>query len=1160
MGPDPRGPDPLALHVPRLVREWASDPATAGEPHQSVSGSMLFSDVSGFTKLSERLARRGRAGAEAIAGIIDRCFTELIDEAYRYGGTLLQFGGDALLLFFPGDHHELRAAGAALAMRASLRETREDLPVVGRAPLSMTVGVHSGDFDFFLVGASHRQLVVGGPAASRLVELEEEASRGRILISAETAAALPSANVGVEEEVGIRLQGRLDPPAPTRVEFFDAHIDVSLYVESEIRQAVSRGTVHSEHRTATLAFVHHRGLDDVLAEHGPEEAAARLDALVVGVQEAIVGRTICFQSADTGSNGGKFYLTAGVPRSTGADEEAMLLALRDIVDLDVGLDLRAGVNSGPVFMGEIRTQHRNTFITMGDAVNLAARVTGKSEFGTVLSTQPVLDRSRTLFEETPCEPFMVKGKAKPVEATVVGPAKGVRPGIGAADLPIVGRDEELAAYAVVEADVLAGRGRFVEVVADAGAGKSRLLDEFEAHDDRLRFHRGRSRLYQSATPYFPFGELLREVYGFTGLPLGEQKARLRGLADTAGVADSLPLLGQVFGMDIDGAVPDDAEVRKSLLEQATVALLAATLTEPIALCMEDAHWMDDPSRDLLSALAGGIGTRPWLLLVAHRRSGGAIEAEPDLRLELKPLAPSAMVSLVRAATADAPMPTHVVDALVARSDGNPLFLLEMVNGVQSGADVESLPTSVEGLLTSRIDRLAPDDRALLRHLAVLGNEFDQRYVRDVVPVSIQAESGDALLRLNDFVIVDERGWVIFRHHLVRDVAYEGLPYRTRRQLHSTVAESVRERVGDQVNEVAPLLSVHYWRARRLREAWTYSVMAGDQAAAAYANADAVELYRRALSVAAQLRLRDSDVVDTLEKCGDVQRLAGLTEESRRSYIRARHLALTDPVTRARMELKTAILDDRLGRLTSAIRDLRRGERQLVGVDSVDVLRLRGQLAGWEASVRIHQGRLTDAREASRRAIDFAEPVEDRATCARAFLTLDYARWALGESPDLSDSRRALDIYTELRDLSGQASALNNLGVLAVAEERFEEAAGYYRRSRLVREQMGDSSGRALADANLAEVLIEQDDLDTADELLDEALAVWRAANDLGDVPFALQMKGAVAMRRGDLDAADELLAEAHEVAVEFGSEADVEEVQEARAELEQRRARRTSPA
>ena len=186
---------PIHQYLPRLVREW--DDLVPGQLHHTIEGSMVFVDVSGFTKMSERLARHGKVGAEEVTEVIGGTFERLLGEAYAYGASLLKFGGDALLLFFQGERHCLRAAAAAAAaMRQSLRELGRLETSAGLVSLRMSVGVHSGPFDFFMVGESHRELIVAGPAATATTAMESAASAGQILLSPATAQLLPQRNVG----------------------------------------------------------------------------------------------------------------------------------------------------------------------------------------------------------------------------------------------------------------------------------------------------------------------------------------------------------------------------------------------------------------------------------------------------------------------------------------------------------------------------------------------------------------------------------------------------------------------------------------------------------------------------------------------------------------------------------------------------------------------------------------------------------------------------------------------------------------------------------------------------------------------------------------------------------------------------------------------------
>src|SRR5687767_2639809 len=235
----------IQQYLPRLVREW--DDLVPGQLHHSIDGSMVFVDVSGFTKMSERLARHGKLGAEEVTEVIGGTFDRLLAEAYSYGASLLKFGGDALLLFFQGDRHALRAAAAAAAMRQSLRDLGRLETTAGFVLLRMSVGVHSGPFDFFMVGDSHRELIVAGPAATATTIMESAAGAGQILLSPATAERLPKRNVGKRLGPGFLLTGRLDAD---KVEFEAAqpHPRLDQFLARGLREPLLSGEVEPEHR------------------------------------------------------------------------------------------------------------------------------------------------------------------------------------------------------------------------------------------------------------------------------------------------------------------------------------------------------------------------------------------------------------------------------------------------------------------------------------------------------------------------------------------------------------------------------------------------------------------------------------------------------------------------------------------------------------------------------------------------------------------------------------------------------------------------------------------------------------------------------------------------------------------------------------------------
>ena len=413
----------FAPYVPRLVRNWSLEPESRA---RSIDGSLVSVDISGFTALSEQLAARGREGAEELVSTISSVFSELIEVAERHGGDVLKFRGDALLLLFVGDRHPARACGAASDMQRTIARVGTAVSSVGPFTLRMSAGVHTGICNMFVCEVPHRELIVGGPAATRVFELEDLASATEVVVSAETAAEIdPTWLLESRDDAHLLVQlgaGASPVPPPLDVE----GSDLDSYIPKPLRTHLAVASGEAEHRNVTVAFLKIPGTDDLLAAEGEDALLARLDAVAEEVGRACARYGITWLESDIDVGAVKLYLTAGAPATTGDDEEGMLRALRDVLAACPGLGLRAGVNRGAVFTGDIGARSRRTYAVMGDPVNLAARLTARAPVDGIMSTAEVLDRAGTIFH-TETEPLLLKGKEQAVIAHVLGDAIGPRP-------------------------------------------------------------------------------------------------------------------------------------------------------------------------------------------------------------------------------------------------------------------------------------------------------------------------------------------------------------------------------------------------------------------------------------------------------------------------------------------------------------------------------------------------------------------------------------------------------------------------------------------------------------------------------------------------------------------------------------------------------------
>jgi class 3 adenylate cyclase/tetratricopeptide (TPR) repeat protein len=913
----------------------------------------------------------------------------------------------------------------------------------------------------------------------------------------------------------------------------------SLSVPVALREQLQSGAVESEHRKVSIAFVHFDDVDGLVADEGPAARADALEDLVVDVQAAADEHGVTFLASDVDRDGGKLILVSGAPRALGDDEGRMLRCLHQITTRAHRLPVRIGVNHGHVFVGEVGPTFRRTYTVMGDAVNLAARLMAKAEPGQILATASVLDRSATLFDTTEVAPFMVKGKSQPVQAFVVGAPGQRRVGARQTEAPLVGRDTELDAIDHAVERARHGGGGLVEIAGGAGMGKSRLLDELVARADGFSKVHAFCEPYEAQTPYYACRFLLRAVAGAaTG---SELRAAVERVAPE--LLPWLPLLAAVVDVDVaptEETTALDPRFRPQRTQRVVVELLRALVSEPCVFVVEDGQWLDGLSAELIAAIGSAAADRPWLLCVARRDDVDGPEL-PDgaaQRLRVGPLDDEAGRAIVSALSADAPLRPHERDALVARAGGNPLFLAELVRSHAGVGDGEPLPDSLEAVVAAQIDRLPAEDRRVLRWMSVLGPVFDEAMLDPATGGRVQTAAA-AIRRFSPFVESAGPGLLRFSNECYRQVSYDGLPFRRRRQLHAAVGDALERATSGRERERAAALSYHFMHAQVHERCWRYALMAADHARATYANVEAAGLYERALSVRRHIDVPDTAVAETWEALGDVAQLSGDFEQARAAYRRARPLRAGDVGALAYLCTQEYSAAMHQGRNTNALRWLRKGLRLLDGHEGTAEVARRAELRYLCAHSRQQGGHPRDALRWSQLAAEDALRSGNRPALARSYLMQDWALMALGRVEQATHAVLALPICEEIGDLSRTAEVLVYLGNFAYMQGKWDEALELWTRGSDAYRRTGNTVDATFGACNSAEVLVHQGRYDEAEPRLRDALEVWQSMGYAGGVADVLGNLGRLALVRGELDEAVRLFEEVRGV---FAAASDAREV------------------
>lgn len=1119
----------LLSYVPRLVRDWATTP---DERHRLIEGSLLFVDLTGFTAMTERLAALGRRGAEEVSAIISTTFEQMLTEAYRAGGSLLKFGGDALLLLFEDDTHRNDAAWSAWGIRRTLRTLGTFETPAGKVRLGLTSAIASGPIHVFVVGSDQKELLVAGDTVTELMRLERRAGTGQILMSESVAAALP-ASIHEPAAEGSRLLVRRPPPVPTRPTLAPSPgSSIDPFVPAAVRHRHATGETTLEHRHIAIGFVGIRGLDDRV-RRDPAEAAEALEEVVERTISGAIQHGAWLLASDVAADGAKLIVTAGAPVATGHDEAALLLTLGNLVEADLPVELRIGANHGTVFFGDIGPPYRRTLTVMGDTVNTAARLMGEAPADAILAARSMLASRRVGFAFKRPRQISLRGKSAPLEVVeVIAPAEQSH----ARDTnPLLGRDSELQEFAQIVASLEEG-GRVVEIVGPPGSGRSRFLDAaLEAVE--LRTVRTDVSLSERATAYAVVRRLFELL---TGIETTDPDAArsLRSLVETKAtdLQRDLPFAARALGIEgVSDAAVEAVDPRFVPAVTATaLATLLATAEAPLVVAIDDVHLADASSLDVLRQLGTKVARLGWLLCVTAPEAGSmsrrGVESEV---IELGPLDRASATRLIESLTEDDPVSTYELEQMLARAGGSPLSIQEIVSVRRSGASVDHIPAAVEGLAAMRLDQLAPERRRQLELAAVLGDTFRTDLYAEL------EEDGQSLTEWDDRLLEARGGErVRFANPVIREVVYNRLPFAHRIRLHSAVADELRRR-----RAPAEELAEHLLKAERWTEALGVALEAGRAAEDRFANMEAIHWYQQALECGRYVELGPEARAEIWLRLGDLSERAGLYEQAQRAFRTAEHLTET-PTDKARILVRRSRMLEQLGSYRSALAALTRARRLAPGEPDV-VATATARYGG----IRFLQGRYQDAQALAREALEFTGVPSARAARGLALMVLDMARAASGESVDGTASQEALAIFEELGELARQARITNNLGMFAFYRGDWDEAASLYEDSRRTFQRIGDEVNASYGANNLAEIWALQGRYTEAEALFRDVRRIWRAAGDRYGAAYIEGQLGLIAAYTGRLEEADMRLRRSIEQFEEIGADAEVQEAMVHRLEV-----------
>ncbi len=1097
-------------------------------------GSVLFADVSGFTALTETFARElgPKRGAEEFTIHLNQIFYGIVADLHNYGGSVVSFSGDAMTCWFNNDLDGRQAITSALAMQKTMQEKGEITTYSQETvKLGIKLAVSTGMVRRFLVGLPEYLThdAMAGRTLERVTAAEGMAEKGDVVLDEQTVLPIQDQLEIIEwrtnEDTGEKfavISGFLNSVAQTPWPRLDKEVPaetISEWILPSVYERLNEGAGEflSQLRPTLSMFIRFSGID---YDRDPE-ASQKLNRFMCHLQRIMMRFGGSLLQLTIGDKGSYVYASFGAPRAHEDDAQRAGSAALELIQTSdqfkFDQKIQVGIAYGDNWSGAYGGEERKTYGVMGNSVNLAARLMMKAHPGQILLDKEAQQKLDEQFVTRPLGMVRFKGKSYETEVfDLVSPM--IKSGFHLFDasyrFPMVGREDELDIIKNKMELAMQGQGQVVGITAEAGMGKSRLAAEASkvANDMGIKSFGSECESFGTNNSYLVWENIWREIFGMSiANTTEEQIAYLSSQLSAAGpdLVARLPLLSQLVKINIpdnDLTASLEPKTKKAALESLLVDYLRYEARQsPILLLLEDIHWVDDLSKDLLELIITAMENEAVIILMVYRPPNQqVVNRVPDFsslenftELALDQFSQEEIAILIRHKLAQFfksyNIPKKLLDLVVEKSGGNPFYIEEILNYIKDldidihnarSLEALDLPDTIHSLILSRLDRLTQGQQNVLRVASVIGRLFRSAMVHGVYPGKpIQEQIEDDLRALFNLDLTsveknEPEETYLFKHIVTQEVTYESLPFNTRRVLHERAGEYLEQNQPEELDQFIDLLAFHFSHSSNNEKKKKYLLRAGELAQETFANMAALDYFKQVLPF-----LDASEAVEVEFKMGEVYVLIGQMDRAEKLFSN-----LLEKIE------KSAELNHFLPEAQMAFGEMRR-----------------------------KQGEFAKATPYLNDAHTNAEKLDKQEIVAKALLCLGTLNAQQGELNNaLELYQESIDLHKSLNDEPNIANILNNMGVVAEYLGNFTQAKTWFEESLKIREQNGLRSVEAISLSNTANMMIELGETEEAVPFYEKALNIQRQTGNRWAIGNTLNNMGNAARELGDHTRASEI--------------------------------------
>ena len=833
-----------------------------------------------------------------------------------------------------------------------------------------------------------------------------------------------------------------------------------------------------------------------------------------------------------------------------------------------GVHMRIGIHSGTALITEDVDGSHTSFDAHGPTVNLAKRIEAEAKPDAIYISENTF---RLVWYAFACQNLSARVLKGFEEATALyellhEKAHEQLRGLSRhkIETPFLGREGDLALASQILGRLQHGIGGFLLILGEAGVGKSRFLAEMRhALPEGTRWFVGHCEAFTERVSFWPFIELLRTVLGMgaPALPAEQFSPLEQTLTELLGhdAQELLPYIATFLGLTVPAADHErlqrlDAEVLGAQIFRAARRLFEAfAQRQPVVLVLEDLHWADLSSQQLLEHLLPLARALPILFVVLSRpdperttplREAALLALSPESfeEIVLAPLSAAETQQLLVAILGKDERFARLRDRILYKVEGNPFFLEEVIRelidlrvlvhddqlGTWSAHDLDiAIPQTVEGVLMARIDRLDERLRDILGIASVLGRTFFYRLLR----TATNAEIDEPLAKLSAAEMIRELRTTpelayLFRHALTHQAVYDSLLVERRRQLHGLVAKILEDLYVGRLHEITSLLAFHYARAQDPEHALTYLVAAAQQSGRMAADGEALSLLEEAVASYWNAGGEGPDAEQRAKielQLGDIHFRRGDHERAEEHLVRAIE-AVGSRVPRGRSTLNLAILGEAIRHALDTIVGATRAPKYVKQINPAEEVRLRVyESLGWIYFLSDHRRLLHMVLCSANHAAQIGYPDRIARTTAALGLGISLAGWKRVAS---SYYRYAQSIAGTTGDLASSAFVKMCLANHLFVYGSWSEARQMLEETRLSADRIGDLLIWSDASAQICEILSEMGEFPRALQLSETMIERGKEAAFRPALRWGLMLRGKALRRSGLTTEAQYVLDEA----------------------------------